>query len=228
MVELASSGAPDVVCLQEVPVWALGRLQAWSGLAAYRAVARPPAPVGPLAGWLTRLHQGRFRSALTGQANVILVAPHLTAENLGASRISDPGRERRIVHAVRLDGPRGVVVANLHASNELARPDVPRAEAARAHAFVDGVAGPGAAVVLAGDFNVADPGLDGYSDPAEGIDHVLVRGASVLELTVWPVERRTIGAVVLSDHPPVDCTLELEPQRGGPGSLQQSVANSRG
>ena len=40
MVELAVSGRPDVVCLQEVPVWAVPRLAEWSGLRPFPAVAR--------------------------------------------------------------------------------------------------------------------------------------------------------------------------------------------
>lgn len=210
MVELATGDDPDVVCLQEVPIWALRRLESWSGMKAYRAMARPAAPLGPLAGWLTRLHQGRFRSGLTGQANAILVAARLSAEDAGHERISDARRERRIVHAVRLAGRPTVVVANLHASNEFKDPGVPRAEVRRARAFAEAAAGDSTVVVLAGDFNVADPQLDGYSAPTKGIDHVLVRGADVVELEAWPVERRTVGGVVLSDHPPVDCMLVAE------------------
>jgi endonuclease/exonuclease/phosphatase family metal-dependent hydrolase len=209
MVELATRDGPDVVCLQELPIWALARLQRWSGMEAHRAIARPPVPLGPVPGWLTRLHQGRFRSALTGQANAILVAGSLAAEDAGRKRISDARRERRIVHAVRIPGPPAVVVANLHASNEFRDPAVPRAEAARAAAFAEAAASGAAAVVLAGDFNVRDPQLHGYSAPTEGLDHVLVRGATVVEVAVWPLERRTRDGVVLSDHAPVDCTLEV-------------------
>ncbi len=37
MVQVVSADAPDVVCLQEVPVWALGRLGGWSGMIAFGA-----------------------------------------------------------------------------------------------------------------------------------------------------------------------------------------------
>ena len=39
MVRLASADRPELLCLQEVPVWALGRLAAWSGMTAVGVVA---------------------------------------------------------------------------------------------------------------------------------------------------------------------------------------------
>lgn len=209
MIDLALEDRPDVLCLQELPVWALGRLDRWSGMATFAAVTRPPLRLGPMSRWLTHAHQGFFRSSLAGQANAILVTRGRTVDDLGHARISDGHRERRLVHAVRLTGEPGVVVANLHATNDLRDPVVPRAEAARAQAFVDALAEPGEAVVLAGDFNVADPELHGFSAPGAGIDDVLVRGARAIEVTIWPRERRTRHGVVLSDHAPVDCVVEV-------------------
>jgi len=209
MVELVTADGPDVICLQEVPVWALPRIDDWSSMRRFEAVTRPPFWPGPLSAWVTRAHQGFFRSGLSGQANAILVAPRHAATDLGHERISEPGRERRLVHAVRI-AP-GVTIANLHASNDHRRPGVPRAEAARAAAFAEHVAAPGDAVVLAGDFNVADPRLAGYSLPCTGIDHVLVRGARVASVVSWPRERRVQNGVVLSDHPVVEARLEVGP-----------------
>jgi len=209
MVELATADGPDVVCLQEVPVWALARLDAWSGMASFGAVTRPPLWLGPLSMWITRAHQGLFRSGLAGQANAILVASAYEAVDLGHEPISERGRERRIVQAVRLTGPPSVVVGNLHATNDFRDPGVPRAEAARARAFVESVALPEEAVVLAGDFNVDDPHLDGFSAPCTGIDDILVRNAIATDVAVWPPERRTQDRVLLSDHAPVDCVVEV-------------------
>jgi endonuclease/exonuclease/phosphatase family metal-dependent hydrolase len=209
MIELASGDEPDVLCLQEVPVWALPRIDDWSGMTCIGAIARPPFWLGPVSTWLTRLNQGLFRSGLAGQANAILVDRRHVVTDLGNERISAEGRERRLVQAVRLDDAR-VVVGNLHASNEFRDPSVPRAEAERARAFVERLARPDESVVLAGDFNVRDPGLGGYSPPWAGIDHILVRGASAGPLTAWPVERRIRDGVVLSDHAPVECVLEAE------------------
>jgi endonuclease/exonuclease/phosphatase family metal-dependent hydrolase len=205
MVDLACADGPDVLCLQELPVWALPWLDDWSGMRAFRAVARPPLWPGSLAAAVTRLHQGIFRSALAGQANAVLVAGRHEVEDLGHERISEHGRERRVVQAVRLGGLG--VVANLHATNEFRRAEVPLAEIARARTFAEGQARPGEAVVLAGDFNVVAPRLDGYSEAGPGLDHVLVRGAPTGSLRVWPHERRVQNGVVLSDHAPVELVI---------------------
>ena len=209
MIEVATVDRPDVLCLQEVPVWALARLEAWSGMRSFGAVTRPPLWLGPLSMWITRAHQGFFRSGLAGQANAILVAEEHDAVDLGHAPISERGRERRIVQAVRLAGPPSVVIANLHATNDFRDPGVPRAETARAAEFVDGVAERTEAVVIAGDFNVDDPHLDGFSAPGDGIDDVLVRNAIAGAATVWPRERRVVEAVVLSDHAPVERVVEV-------------------
>jgi endonuclease/exonuclease/phosphatase family metal-dependent hydrolase len=208
MIELVAADGPDVLCLQELPVWALPRIDDWSGMQRFDAVTRPPLWPGPVSKWVTRAHQGFFRSGLAGQANAILVARRHPVADLGHQRISERGRERRLVHAIRIAGDAGVTVANLHASNDHAHPDVPRAEAMRAAAFAEAVATAGDAVVLAGDFNVPDPSLAAYSAPQDGIDHVLVRGARVESVAAWPRERRVQNGVVLSDHPVVEARIE--------------------
>ena len=63
--------------------------------------------------------------------------------------------------------------------------------------------------MLAGDFNVADPRLAGYSPPGAGIDDVLVRDAAVREVTVWALDRSMKDGLVLSDHAQVDCVVEV-------------------
>jgi endonuclease/exonuclease/phosphatase family metal-dependent hydrolase len=209
MIELVAQDGPDVVCLQEVPVWALPRLEGWSGMRRFDAITRPPLWPGPFSKWVTRAHQGFFRSGLSGQANAILVAPRHAATDLGHERISEHGRERRVVHAIRIAGSHAVTVANLHASNDHAHPAVPRGEAAHAAAFAERVATRGDMVVLAGDFNVSDPQLSAYSTPSGGIDHVLVRGAQPDSVAPWPLERRVQNGVVLSDHPVVEARLRI-------------------
>ncbi len=197
MVELAIADRPDVTCLQEIPVWAVPRLTEWSGLRAYPAIARHGLRAAGLAGWVTRLDNGHLRSAITGQANAILVSHGHDVTDLGHVQISDRGRERRVCQAVRVAG---IVVANVHASGGLAAGE----DVERARSFAESVAAPDEAVVIAGDFNLAEPELAGYSAPGPGIDHVLVRGAHSTELTVWPTERRVQNGRVLSDHPLVE------------------------
>jgi endonuclease/exonuclease/phosphatase family metal-dependent hydrolase len=223
MVRLVADGA-DVVCLQELPVWALSRLGEWSGATAVGDVARRLRIPAQLSRRLTGLHHGLLRSAVTGQANAILLRPPLRVLWHGVL-VLNPGRfrraharERRIGQAVRLSLPDGrtAVVANLHATSYRDR-RLADAELMRAAVFAQSASEPDELLVLAGDFNVtaaesralAELAAWGFSAPGTGIDHILVRGGELAEpLRVWPVERRTVGGRVLSDHAPVEVRIE--------------------
>src|SRR5215210_1973533 len=199
MVELVSADGPDVVCLQELPLWSLPHLQEWSGMSAVWAVTKPAPLTRWVGGVLQQWRPRTFRSGITGQANAILLAPPRRVLEHRSVRVSERGRERRVCHAVRLED---VVVGNVHASNDFRRPDVPRAELKRAHALVDGLARAGEARILAGDFNLRDPEL-----PGPNIDHVVVAGIEHGALEVWPPERRRQNGLLLSDHAPVEVRL---------------------
>ncbi len=206
MVRLATADGPDVLCLQEVPPWALTKLARWSGMIARWVVTREPRLPGPLAGAVTRLNNGYFRSGLSGQANAILLAPDREPRAHRSLRIDDDRPEPRYCHAVRLDT---FVVGNLHATTDIRNPRVPAAEIVRAEAFVSDLAGD-LPCVLAGDFNLraehlAD--LPEWSELGPGIDHVLVRGLAASRLTTWPEERRRQHGTLLSDHAPVEVTV---------------------
>lgn len=239
MVRLAAVDAPDVLCLQEVPVWALAELGGWSGMQVAGAVAARPR-LGPLPSTatvgrlLTELDHGRFRSAFSGQANAILVSPRLELREqrtlvLNPRRFRDAqarwlrldavtrlawAKERRVCQAVRIARLEGgtALLANLHATSFAADERLPDAELRRAAEFVDGLVSPGEPVVLCGDTNVAagrsrtlaDLCERGYSDPAPGIDQVLVRGLPASAPIVWPEERRRVDGRLLSDHAPVE------------------------
>ena len=102
VVRLACADRPDVLCLQELPLWSLPQLGRWSGMHAFIARTRR-APLGALAGRaLTATHYGVVRSAFSGQANAILVAPEQAAEDLGSIRISDRRHHPRVCQAVRI------------------------------------------------------------------------------------------------------------------------------
>jgi endonuclease/exonuclease/phosphatase family metal-dependent hydrolase len=231
MVRLASEDEPDVLCLQEVPAWALGRLAGWSGMQSFGAVAKRPLPPGRLGRRITALNQGVYRSALVGQANAILLRPGLrplatdsivlnpsgfrrrVARELGldARRRLRWAKERRVCHAVRTEA---LTVANLHGS---AVHDwrVPDAELLRAATFADAFAEPDDVLVLAGDLNVIRersstlPQLEewGFTKPIAWIDQVLVRGAKATPAHSWPDERRRLNGKLLSDHAPVEVTI---------------------
>ena len=188
MVELVTADDPDLVCLQEIPVWAVARLDEWSGMQAVAATARPPRPLGR---WVTELHHGVLRSAFTGEADAILVKHALALGERREAVVSRSGL-RRIVHGVRVGD--GLLVANFHIG----------ADDEQLRRVVEFVAGE-ERVVLAGDANLPSAGAPGFSAPLPGsIDQVLVRGLPATAPVAWPEERRRIGGRLLSDHAPVE------------------------
>jgi endonuclease/exonuclease/phosphatase family metal-dependent hydrolase len=211
MVRLVTADAPDVVALQEVPMWAVRSLDDWSGMAVSWAQAMPPV-AGPFARRLTELDPGRFRSSVSGQGNALLVNPHLDAGrhrrivlNPAVSRLDVlRGAQRRVCQALELEAGGGrILLANLHASNEPGGEQA-RKEIDRAAAFL---AGPDPCI-LCGDFNLRRHPVAGFSKPIEGIDQILVRGLTVDRgPAAWPEERRRVDGVVLSDHAPVEAVI---------------------
>ncbi|MDX6506882.1 MAG: hypothetical protein QOG06_1526 [Gaiellaceae bacterium] len=234
MVRLASEDRPDVLCLQEVPVWALRRIGEWSGMQAFGAVAaRPLLGSAELGRVITELDHGLFRSAFTGQANAILLGRELRPLASDSIVLNPPsfrrrvarelgldarlqlkwGKERRVCHAVRTAE---VTVANLHGSSV---PDwrIPDAELMRAAVFADGFAAPDDVLALAGDFNVirehsvtleqlGSPDW-GFTKPISWLDQVLVRGAPSGHAQRWPDKRRRVHGKLLSDHAPVEVRI---------------------
>ena len=237
MVRLACDDEPAIVVLQELAAAWLGRLTAWSGYQAFGDVALRPRLPRRLGELVTDLDPNLLRSAVEGQANAILVHGDLhgsdhTALVLNPRRFRERlaqslslglrariawAKERRVVQAVRVrlgDG-RSALVANLHATSYRQDKRIADAELLRAATFADGLAAPGEAVVLAGDFNVTvvtSPVLRalsgpewGFSAAGPGLDHVLVRGLEVVRAeSRWPDERRRVDGVLLSDHAPVE------------------------
>jgi endonuclease/exonuclease/phosphatase family metal-dependent hydrolase len=203
-IRLVSADRPDVICLQELPLWGCPYLEDWSGMTAIWRSSRRVWFPSRLGGWITRLNQGFFRSAVSGQANAILLRPRLAPLEERWTVINRGRRERRICQAVRL---KGMVIGNLHASSEARHPEIGAAEIVRALAFLESLAQPEDVLVMAGDYNLRPsqlPKLPGFSPAGPRIDHILVRGAKASPLQVWPESRRTIASGVLSDHAPVE------------------------
>jgi endonuclease/exonuclease/phosphatase family metal-dependent hydrolase len=234
MISIATADDPDVLCVQEVPVWALGRFTT-GDVAARPSFGPLPIPAS-LGHWLTDFDTGLLRSLFSGQGNAITLSPRLRLVDhrvltLNSSRFRRSqarsldlelvarlawSKERRVVQAIRVvagDG-RQVVIANLHCTSY--RPDqrLAEAELLRAAWFITSFARPEEVVVLAGDFNVTALGSQtlrdltgpdwGFSPAGPGIDHILVRGATVSTIRRWDDERRAHGDVLLSDHAPVE------------------------
>jgi endonuclease/exonuclease/phosphatase family metal-dependent hydrolase len=181
MVRLASADRPAVLCLQELPVWALRELAGWSGMTAVADVAQRPmlGPIPSTAGIgrvLTELDHGLLRSAFTGQANAILLGPELRllehrhiplnpyrfrraqarVLRLGAVARLAWAKERRVCQVIRVRrGDDTLVIGNLHGTSYPPDRRLPDAELLRAAVFADGIARPGEPLVLAGDFNAS-------------------------------------------------------------------------
>ena len=220
MVRLVSEDGPDALCLQEIPVWALCDLGGWSGMRVFGALATRPLVRGSAGRRITELEPRLFRSALWGQANAILVSERLHPEfetgfvlNPRCFRRSEARRlrlplwtsrawawNRRMLHAVRI---RDTVVANLHATRHTDR----RLAAAELERAAERMS-VNERCILCGDFNVGDLALPGFSDAGPGIDHIVVRGVTLVRGPErWPDERRVIDGVLLSDHAPVEAEM---------------------
>ena len=183
MVRLAAADGPDLLCLQEIPLWALPDLGGWSGMTAVGAVAAR-ARIGPvpssaeLGQMLTHLNYGLLRSAFSGQANAVLAGPRLRvleewtlvlnpyefrreqARWLGLDLVTRLAwaKERRVCVVVRValpDGGGTAVASSLHMTSLASEERVADAELRRAAAFLDGLAAPDEPVFLCGDTNVS-------------------------------------------------------------------------
>lgn len=212
MIRLVTADAPHIVALQEVPLWALGRLERWTGMAVRWAITVPSLLLGPIGRIVTEVNPVRFRSLVTGQANVLLLSPHF---ELGRQRLllMTPdvsrwdwlfrrGLQQRYCQALDVEiGGRAMTVANLHATNDRTRA---KGEVALAAAFVHGT-GP---CILFGDFNIPRYVLPDFSQPIHGIDQILVRGLEFeREPKAWERARRRIDTRLLSDHAPVEAVI---------------------
>jgi endonuclease/exonuclease/phosphatase family metal-dependent hydrolase len=132
-------------------------------------------------------------------------------------------RERRVCQLVKFELPsrRRFLVANLHATAYFADYRLADAELRRAVSFVDRASDLEEIVVMAGDFNVTSEAsvtikglIDATTDErwthsGAQIDHVLVRGAGVKSVRVWPDSEREHKGRLLSDHAPVDVELDV-------------------
>jgi endonuclease/exonuclease/phosphatase family metal-dependent hydrolase len=202
MVRLVTADQPDVVCLQELPVWSFGHLGRWSGMQAVTGVgARPLLGSAELGRRVTDLHHGLLRSAVTGEGVGILVSRRHDVEPLELVRVAP----RRVLVRARVGG---LQVACFHVTGGAGADPQFRQLADHVEAAP--------VVVLAGDANLR-PGEGatydvlrerGFSEPLAGsIDQILVRGAPSTPPAVWPEDWRRVDGTLLSDHAPVQLSV---------------------
>ena len=233
---LATADRPDVLCLQEVPVWALQRLGGWSGMQAFGAVAARPLLGSVALGRLTTaLHQGLFRSAAHGAGERDPAAARAASRSARSSIVLNPPRFRRRIGARAGPRPRRLRLAWAKERRRLPRRPHRRrcrsrtctrpaarlapadAELLRAACFADGVAEPDDVLVLAGDFNVSASasrtlptccGPDwGFSQPGRGSTTCSSAAPRRGPRAVGPTSGGASTGKLLSDHAPVEVTI---------------------
>lgn len=229
MAHLMTEENPDVILLQEVPVWAGDLLREATGMGitvapAYGAhipFAHVPLPLA-VGATLGRALPDVVRTQIEGQANALLYGSELLLVSARRVQINDRRRfrgEPRVVQLVRLRHRRlgrEFVVGNLHADHGENRQQLERA------GYLTAQFARGAPAVLGGDFNATlrSPALQalkarGWQEESAdvNVDHVFVRGFEIeWAATRWDTGRRDYAMngdrpLRLSDHDPVDVVI---------------------
>lgn len=222
---------PDIVLLQEVPVWAGSLLHEATGMGVTLAHAygahvpflHVPLPLAAGAA-LGKALPDVVRTQFEGQGQAVLYSPDLLLVSARRVQLNERRRlrgEPRIAQLVRLRVRKlGVelAVGNVHADPRGAPVQLEKA------GFVLERFARGAPMILGGDLNAGtqSAGLRALArrgwveDAAEvGIDHLLVRGPGLeWPATRWLPQRRDVrlnGSLPLrlSDHDPVDAVVSL-------------------
>jgi endonuclease/exonuclease/phosphatase family metal-dependent hydrolase len=233
MAALMIEGRPDLVLLQEVPVWAGSLLREATGMGVTLAPAygahvpflHVPLPLA-FGAAVGKALPDLVRTQVEGQANAVLYGAELLLVSARRVQINQQRRlrgEPRIAQLVRVRHRRAgreLAVANVHADSGDNQQQLERA------GYVLERFARGAPMLLGGDLNAGSrsPGLRALAgrgwledgdDPGHGIDHLLVRGLEVASPAVaWPAERRDLSLdggppVRLSDHDPIDTVVTL-------------------
>jgi endonuclease/exonuclease/phosphatase family metal-dependent hydrolase len=245
MVELVTAGGPAIVCLQEVPDWAVDDLPKWTGMAV-SSVRMHRAKLGllPAPGALART----IGSA--GKANAILFPAEaklrqekqitLNTNPFCEEQAAKLGlnlkeahwweRERRVCHIAHIEFPdrKRWMIANLHATSRASDRRLADAELARAAKFLDRQAETEETVVIAGDLNIplAESAVlhelttrpdERFAAVSQGEAQILVRGRITMSgLRIWPDGERTRDGKLLSDHAPVEVDVAYRVRREAP------------
>jgi endonuclease/exonuclease/phosphatase family metal-dependent hydrolase len=231
MAQVMIEDEPDLVLLQEVPVWAAELLREHTGMGvtlapsygAHVPFVHVPLPLA-LGAAVGRALPDLVRTQVEGQAQAILYGPALLLVSARRVQLNERTRlrgEPRIAQLARLRHRRAgreLAVANVHADRG-GREQLQQLEKA---GFMLERFARGAPMVLGGDLNAR---LDSagvrallargwIEDSGEvGVDHLLARGFDIeWAATRWSAERRDLRnngsrPVRLSDHDPVDAVV---------------------
>ncbi len=232
MAALMTAGDPQIVMLQEVPVWAAAFLREHTGMGvtlAHSYGAHIPfvhVPLPLAAGeWLGNALPDVVKTQFEGQAQAVLYGSELVL--VSARRVPINTRrllrgEPRIAQLVRLRHRRlgtEFVVGNLHVDAH--DPD-PQIEAA---SWATEQFARGAPMVFGGDLNVRAGSLAlrrlnarGWAEQpvAQGVDHLYVRGLTLDgPVERWAPKRRDLQQeggrpLRLSDHSPVEARVSFD------------------
>ena len=231
MADLMIEDGPDIVMLQEVPVWAGPALREHTGMGltlAHTYGAHVPfmhIPLPLAAGeWLGRAMPHVVRSQFEGQAQAVLYGDDLvlvSARRVPLNRRTPLRGEPRVAQLVRLRhrvSGRELAVANVHTDHAGVSEQLEIAGWALEQ-FAKG-----APMVLGGDLNapLGSPAVRrlqarGWIEESGEVivDHLLVRGLTLeWGATRWLPERRDmhLGGTMLrlSDHDPVDAVVAFD------------------
>jgi endonuclease/exonuclease/phosphatase family metal-dependent hydrolase len=215
---MLNNSAWDVALLQECPPRWVGPLGRDCGAIAHRSLTSRNWAL-PLTSLLARRNPDLIASAEGGSNAILARGAAGRIEQRRSLTIRRAVPERRTMAYARLDC--GLCVTSLHASTTGHHPEADLLRAAERAVEWAG----DAPLVLGGDFNARPQrsevfttlaeryGLGGGTAP-DAIDHLLVRGAEVVEAPrAWPPgdrELRVDGlALTLSDHAPVEALIRI-------------------
>ena len=223
MCAVVSEDGPDIVLLQEVPIWAGPLLREHTGMGVTLADAYGALPLAAGAA-LGRALPDVVRTQFEGQGQALLYGPDLLLVSTRRVLLNEHRwfrGEPRIAQLVRLRHRKlgiELAVGNVHADHGGAPAQLEKA------GFVLERFARGAPMILGGDLNArmhsvglrSLAGRGWVEDAGDvGIDHLLVRGAELeWPATRWLPQRRDVrlnGSLPLrlSDHDPVDAVVAL-------------------
>jgi endonuclease/exonuclease/phosphatase family metal-dependent hydrolase len=236
MVELITADRPLIVCLQEVPAWALGSVGGWADMQTV-TVRTHRAKLGPLGRSLGSSGKGNAilfpKDAKLRQEKQITLNTNPFCEEQAAKlgySLKEARwweRERRVCQLVHIEFPdrKRWMIANLHATSLANDRRLADLELARAAKFIDRQAETEETIVVAGDFNIplAESSVlqelttrldERFAAVSQGAAQILVQGRITLSgLRVWPKDERMLGDRLLSDHAPVEVDVAYRVRR---------------